>query len=241
MISGVFSTANTTLKQTVFAIEDKNGTFLCQASIKENGYFQVFAYTNTRTATATLDKVLEPKSPLMYRLNSGVSFNFTATCEMSKEYDINGTLEGVTHTIKGDIKEWKVPTADRVVNHMMKSEGWNFENAKIYIGGYRPGVPISFTGSSFTGCMSDVRIQGRNLIATYFSQSSSKHTNPVGAGHVLPQNATACNDVMRTTLAPSTTRASQTNQPKSGTTGLISLLNIVVGLCSIACSLVLSN
>ena len=151
--------------QTVIAVEDRNGSLICRFVVKTDGCMKVEGKTS---ASSTTQIHICPKSASLYALNSGVPFSFTTTCEVTKDYT-NGTLRGFLHTIKGYIKEWIAPNQ---ASHHQNAVNWNFGNAKVYIGGYRQG-----SGTSFTGCMSAVVAQNKDVIATYFSQSPSSHTS----------------------------------------------------------------
>ena len=200
-VSGTFSTTKSNQKQVVIAAEGKDGNFLGYFAITTKGCRSVFVNTTTTLHTETC----VTSNP--YQLNSGAVFNFRTT------FSTKSTTENGNKTFSNEmsvsINQYGIPSQVQVKK---SKETWNLQNATLYIGGYPKIIKDS---SSFVGCISDVVVKGTNIISTYFSQSGSSHTNPMVTGGTLPENATVCNDLLRTTQAPPTTTLKTTPAPSN--------------------------
>ena len=200
------------------AVEDKNGEFMGYSSISTQEHiidgnqgchvWSVSFGSKAGTHCLTAAKAFS---------------NFTTTLSVT----VDNTV--FKHSVETKINNFWNVKATKESN----ARKWNFENVKLYIGGYKTSVLES---SQFTGCVSDVFVNGTNVITTYLNQSPN-HANPAVHGGTLPDNATECNYETVPTPAPTpqSTIPSTTAQTKSGATDMTSISKAFVTVCVALC------
>ena len=226
----MFSAKDKVTKQIVIAVEDKNGQFMGYFGITTDDSDQgciVSAVSDNGSLKHSLCSSTKP-----YNLTSGRFFNFTTTFSVT----VDNTV--FKHSVVTKISDWGNA---KKIEQDSNARKWNFENVKLYIGGYKTTVAES---SQFTGCVSDVFVNGTNVITTYFNQSPN-HTNPTVHSGSLPENATECNYDIMTTTAPQSTSSgiatipSTTAQTKSGATDMTSMSKAFITVCCIVCNVII--